>query len=309
MTNFLSLPVSWSEKLDFKPWSSGEEYTVVLFYRYTLIEEPNVLVDRLKATCNELHLLGRILISNEGVNGTLAGSSSSIESFVRLLGADRRFEHVDWKYSTGRGEHLPFLGLSIREVDEIVSTGSAKDFIRENIEYDLSGDTYGGIVGTGTHLTSSEFHEAVCRRDGIVLDVRNDFEHDIGHFEGALKLGTFTYAETFEALDRVVAAVTAKTCNGGGEGGGYGGGFEGFERIEGDSTMAKHGTMAKTRGCGQEKGGGAETGGWRGGRLGERGGEEVCGSSAHIHVLHGWHPLREGVRIPARQGSFHRCSR
>lgn len=53
-------------------------------------------------------------------------------------------------------------------------------------------------------MTPSEFHDAIARQDGVILDVRNEFEHDIGHFEGSTNLKTFNYAETFDALDGIV---------------------------------------------------------------------------------------------------------
>jgi UPF0176 protein len=62
----------------------------------------------------------------------------------------------------------------------------------------------GGVEGTGVHLTPSEFHEALGRDDGICIDVRNGFEYDVGHFKNALNLNTYTYSETWSALDNVL---------------------------------------------------------------------------------------------------------
>lgn len=183
-------------------WIPGNDYTIALFYRYVEIADPAAFVQDLKDSCEIYELLGRVLVSREGINGTLAGGVSAIDSFVANLSADPRFAHIDWKFSADRGDSLPFLGLSIRVVDEIIASGRAASFINENISFNDA--TYGGITGTGTHLTPIEFHNALARNDGVILDIRNEFEFDIGHFKGSKNLKTFNYAETFDALDQVL---------------------------------------------------------------------------------------------------------
>lgn len=186
-------------------WTPGDDYTIALFYRYVKIADPAAFVGDLRHSCEKYGLLGRILVSKEGINGTLAGGVTSIDSFVADMTADTRFAHIDWKFTQDRGDSLPFLGLSIRVVDEIIASGRAASFINENITFDDA--TYGGITGTGTHLTPTEFHNALARNDGVVLDIRNEFEFDIGHFKGSTNLKTFNYAETFDALDQVLGPV------------------------------------------------------------------------------------------------------
>ena len=64
--------------------------------------------------------------------------------------------------------------------------------------------SFGGIVGTGEHLTPEDFHKTLQEDECVVLDIRNEFEYDIGHFEHAIGVGTFTYAETFDVLDELL---------------------------------------------------------------------------------------------------------
>lgn len=183
-------------------WKVGESFKIALFYRYVLIDDIEANISFLRKHCERLGLLGRILVSGEGLNGTLAGSIQAVDEFVKQLSEDERFSKIDWKFTVDNGDQLPFLGLSIRQVDEIISSGKAKSFINNNIQF--NNDTYGGIVGTGTHLTPEEFHAAIAKKDGIILDVRNEFEYDIGHFQGSTNLKTFNYAETFGVLDELV---------------------------------------------------------------------------------------------------------
>lgn len=188
-------------------WLPGDEYNIALFYRYVFIDNVEDLIVQLRNCCTDNGILGRILVSHEGINGTLAGGVASVARFVRFLSSDSRFDRIDWKFTLDKGDQLPFLGLSIREVEEIISSGPAKTFIADNIKFE--NDSYGGIVGTGTHLTPAEFHSAIARGDGVILDVRNEFEYDIGHFEGSTNLKTFNYAETFDALDKIVGVAPA----------------------------------------------------------------------------------------------------
>ena len=177
---------------------------VILFYRYVEIldEEQNMFIDIWIKKCTELEILGRILVASEGVNGTLAGTPQAIESFIKFfVSLDLRFEKIDWKFSSGTGS-LPFLNLTIKKVKEIVSTGQIGSFINQRVEFDSQ--TFGGLSGTGQHLSPEQFHSAVEEKDGVLLDIRNEYEFGIGHFEGAVGLGTFTYSETFTALDQLL---------------------------------------------------------------------------------------------------------
>jgi UPF0176 protein len=190
-------------------WIEGHPYTVILFYRYVIINDAEVLIEELLKICTEIGILGRILIANEGINGTLAGSVTGIDFFIQYMKEDERFCNIDWKTShvktnseeleehsnkdmnsdknsVSRSEgnmtdSLPFLCLSIRKVKEIISSGRSKDFINSNLSFDT--DSFGGLSGTGEHLTPTAFHNALedlNKEDGMLLDIRNQFEYSIG---------------------------------------------------------------------------------------------------------------------------------
>lgn len=143
-------------------WLEGQPYTVILFYRYVNITDIETLIAELLALCKASGILGRTLIASEGINGTLAGSQSSIDAFVQHMRADARFSNIDWKTShvDSGSLALPFLCLSIRETKEIISSGRSKAFISDNYSYD--NDTFGGLSGTGEHLAPAEFHKVKC---------------------------------------------------------------------------------------------------------------------------------------------------
>lgn len=182
------------------------KYCVVLFYKYFSFS-PDELDDwsrDLKAFTVENGLKGRILLAIEGINGTVAGKEDSVKSFVDYIVhlSDNRLKNIDWKFSSGDGD-LPFIDMYIKVADELISTGPAKKLINENVYFNP--DSFGGLGGTGTHLSPTEFHDALENDpDSIVLDIRNDFEYDIGHFENAVNLKTNTFAESWQSLDNIL---------------------------------------------------------------------------------------------------------
>ena len=140
-------------------WHDGQPYNVILFYRYVSIVDVEALVCELKEVCNFQGLLGRILVATEGINGTLAGSPSGVNSFVDHMKCDQRFCKVDWKFSfiESGSSCLPFLSLSIRETKEIISSGRSKAFISDNTDY--CSQSFGGLSGSGEHLAPADFHK------------------------------------------------------------------------------------------------------------------------------------------------------
>ena len=154
-------------------WHDGQAYDVILFYRYVNILDVEAIVFELKEVCNFQGLLGRILVAAEGINGTLAGSSSGIHNFVDRMKLDPRFCKVDWKFSNieAGSSCLPFLSLSIRETKEIISSGRSKAFISDNTDY--CNESFGGLSGSGEHLTPKDFHK---------VRINPSFTHLISNF-------------------------------------------------------------------------------------------------------------------------------
>jgi len=165
---------------------------VVLFYHY--FSKDQVLTEDQRASlrawqeqlCRECGLVGRVLVSVQGLNGTLSGSLSGIQSFKdriarwRHPGADdgscggkpTPFDAIDWKQSTCNPEDgAAFPDLIVKAVKELVASGG--------MQYDIHGSH------AGHHLSPEEFHAALKETnpdDLVVIDVRNRFEHAIGHF-------------------------------------------------------------------------------------------------------------------------------
>ena len=81
------------------PWDTAIDYKIVLFYRYVHIEDVHAVAEKVKRFCIEHSIMGRVLIAEEGVNGTFAGSYTSMDRFTAFMERDERFAKVDWKWS------------------------------------------------------------------------------------------------------------------------------------------------------------------------------------------------------------------
>jgi UPF0176 protein len=145
------------------------DHPVILFYKYVPITGPDRFAAEHSALCKSLGLKGRVLIAEEGINGTLAGPRDSIDSYVRSLRADERFADIEIKQSAGDASTFPRLSVKARA--EIVTLGAPVP---------LQADLH-------NHLSPAEWKRSIEQDPDILLvDVRNRYESDAGRFEGAL---------------------------------------------------------------------------------------------------------------------------
>ena len=155
---------------------------VILYYRFAPIADPEAMRLWQETLCQSLGLKGRIIISKDGINGTLGGDMSALKRYVTQSKKYPGFNKIDFKWSDGTGNDFP--GLKIRVRDELVSFGSAKDLVVDE----------NGVVGAGKHLNPYEVHKLVEERgdEVVFFDARNAFEAKIGKFKDAIIPSTKT---------------------------------------------------------------------------------------------------------------------
>ncbi|QHA91931.1 rhodanese-related sulfurtransferase [Bacillus sp. N1-1] len=149
----------------------NKDYRVLLFYKYVQIDQPEEYVEEHLAFCKEHNLKGRILIAEEGINGTLSGTFEETQQYMDMMHADERFADLFFKIDEA-SEH-PFKKMHVRLRPELVT-------LRLDENHDPN------QVG-GKHLKPAEWREAMQEDDVIILDTRNDYEYDVGHFRGAIR--------------------------------------------------------------------------------------------------------------------------
>jgi len=144
-------------------------YQVILYYKFNPVENPENFAKRHKHFCKETGLKGRIYISEEGINGTAAGTQEQIERYKKYLTSIPGFEDTEFK--TDEADFIPFPKLTCKVRDEIVSLHI------EDVDPQKGGE----------YLEPAEWKETIeNEEDYVMIDVRNDYETKIGHFDGAL---------------------------------------------------------------------------------------------------------------------------
>lgn len=149
------------------------EYRVLLYYKYVTIENPEQFRANHLELCKSLNLKGRILVSEEGLNGTVSGLKEDTDKYQETLQADPRF--ADIKFKEDEAEGHAFKKMHVRYRPEIVS-------LKLDDEEDVDPNHL-----SGQYLSPVEFREALLDDDTVVLDARNDYEYDLGHFRGAVR--------------------------------------------------------------------------------------------------------------------------
>ncbi|RIU88579.1 rhodanese-related sulfurtransferase [Oceanobacillus picturae] len=154
-------------------------YQVLLYYQYVPIEDPESFAAEHLKFCKELELKGRILVAAEGINGTVSGTVEQTEKYMEAMHSDPRFADMVFKIDEHDGH--AFKKMHVRPREEIVSL---------RLEDDIN-----PLETTGNYLSPKEFFEAMQEEDTVVIDARNDYEYDLGHFRGAIRPEIETFRE------------------------------------------------------------------------------------------------------------------
>jgi len=182
--------------------SPNTPVVVAAFYHFTELPDYQALCPLLKSFCEEHQLKGTILLANEGINSTIAGTRDHIDALLAYLRCDRRLQNLEHKESYC--EHMPFQRLKVRLKKEIVKLGVP----------DLNPNQ---IVGT--YVQPQDWNALISDPNVIVIDTRNQYEVEVGTFAGAIdpKLDAFGEFPKYvqENLDPEKHRKVAMFCTGG----------------------------------------------------------------------------------------------
>lgn len=145
---------------------------IILFYKYVDIENPHTIEKWQRSLCTELRLKGRIILAREGINGTLGGSTESIERYKSIMLGHTLFGNIDFKESLGNEDYFPRLRIVIK--NEIVHLGIDPESLKAS---------QGGI-----HLAPAQAHTLIAQKPDnlVIIDCRNNFESAVGTMPGAI---------------------------------------------------------------------------------------------------------------------------
>ncbi|WP_300267245.1 rhodanese-related sulfurtransferase [Microbacterium sp.] len=170
---------------------------IVLFYAFTPLADPEAIRLWQRDLGEALGLRGRLIISKDGINGTLGGDLPALKKWARSFRSYPAFTDADIKWSEGtgldnQGHSIDFPKLSVKVRDEIVSFGAPGE-----LQVDES-----GVVGGGARLSPEALHDLLAQRDDVVFfDGRNALEAEIGRFKNAVVPATETTRDFVDLLD------------------------------------------------------------------------------------------------------------
>lgn len=147
-------------------------YQILLYYKYVEVTDPQAVQLWLRALCQLLDLKGRIIVAHEGINGTVEGPIAKINQYVRAMNEYPAFKDINYKRSEGSGTAFPSLSVKVRK--DIISNSVA--------DWDVNPAEL-----TGKYLTADELHAWYeSGKKFYLVDLRNNYEHESGHFENAI---------------------------------------------------------------------------------------------------------------------------
>lgn len=176
---------------------------VVSFYRFIDVADTETMRNELKVLCEERGLLGTILVADEGVNGTLAGSTEAIQAVFDFLRNKLALSDAIVGRWTEAGE-APFRRIRVKIKNEIVTLG------RADIKPHKS---------TGKHVSPEEWNRLIADPKTLVIDTRNHYEVEVGTFPGSLDPGNDSFREFAQFAEKLAKDGTerplAMFCTGG----------------------------------------------------------------------------------------------
>jgi UPF0176 protein len=183
--------------------NSQQPWTILLYYQYTQIDLPEKFAYEHLKLCKSLGLKGRILVADEGINGTVGGPQAATDEYIKTIRKDKRFADMEFKIS--QGEAGAFKKMFVRCRPELVTLNSS-------VRIDANKDG-------GTYLEPEELKKMYDQEeDFVMIDMRNRYEAEIGRFKNAVVLDMKVFKELpslLPALEQYKNKKVVTYCTGG----------------------------------------------------------------------------------------------
>ena len=165
---------------------AGQQRLTLSFYAYAKIENPKQFRDDLFIQWNQLDALGRTYVAKEGINAQMSVPAENLEAFRETLEAYEFMKNIRLNVAVEHDDHS-FLKLTVKVRDKIVADG-------------LNDETF-DVTNIGVHLKAKEFNQILEDPNTIVVDFRNHYESEIGHFKGAITPDVETFRESLPIIN------------------------------------------------------------------------------------------------------------
>ncbi len=176
------------EELEEKWRKKGYEWITISFYQYAKIPNPRLFRDHLYQMWSKLDVLGRVYVATEGVNAQISVPKENFESFKNATNSIEFLKDSRLNLALEGGEvEFPFLKLKIKVRNKILADG-------------LNDETF-DVTNKGKHLSAEEFNKLTDDPETILIDFRNHYEWEVGHFEGAITPDVDTFRESLPLIE------------------------------------------------------------------------------------------------------------
>ncbi len=184
--------------------NSDELRTTISFYKYARIGNPQVFRDHLYLAWDELGVFGRVHVAKEGINAQISVPSSNLDAFKAQLESITFLKGNRLNYAV-EDDGKSFYKLKIKVRDKILADG-------------LNDQTF-DVSNKGQHLLAHEWNEMMDSGNAILVDMRNHYESEVGHFEGAVTPDVDTFKSSLDIIDQMLEEYKDKNimmyCTGG----------------------------------------------------------------------------------------------
>lgn len=168
----------------------GISRVTLSFYRYVRIENPKLFRDELCARLSSLCCLGRIYVASEGINAQMNVPKQNWDQFDAYIKSRPELSGIPYKIAVEESTIPSFYKLIVKVKDKIVADG-------------LTDDSF-DVTNTGAYLSAREFNEYIDDPDAVVVDMRNAYESEIGHFRGAVTPDVDTFREELKVVPELL---------------------------------------------------------------------------------------------------------
>ena len=179
-------------------------FRTLLYYCYSHIKDGEQYTAAHLKFCKSLNLTGRIIIADEGINGTVSGTAEACQLYMDYIYADGRFGATDFKID--EVDERSFIKIHCRYKSEIVYSG-----LKDPKYIDPTQET-------GKYLAPTEFAEMIDQEDVVILDVRSNYEHNMGKFKNAVTLDIDNFRDFPAMINKLAQYKNKKVltyCTGG----------------------------------------------------------------------------------------------
>ncbi|MBK7232328.1 MAG: rhodanese-related sulfurtransferase [Saprospiraceae bacterium] len=170
--------------------NSPEPRRTISFYKYAKIGNPQIFRDHLYLLFEKVNVLGRIYIAREGINAQISVPEANLENFIQAKDEIIFLQNIRLNFAI-EDDGQSFFKLLIKVRNKIVADGL------DDQAFD--------VTNSGVHLNANEFNQLSSQENAVIVDMRNHYESEVGHFKNAITPEVVTFRESLPIIADLLA--------------------------------------------------------------------------------------------------------